>query len=100
MQAGGAGGAGAAARSKGMGCKVEKENYACMHACRLAAQAALVELLEEAGLPPVCAALAVEDDADKQLGTVLAEAVQVWTLHALHFKRQYCLASSDEPLRG
>ena len=44
---------------------------------RLAAQAALVELLEEAGLPPVCAALAVEDDADKQLGTVLAEAVQV-----------------------
>ncbi|CAL8462278.1 g1809 [Coccomyxa elongata] len=43
---------------------------------KLAAQAALVELLEEAGLPPVCAALAVEDDADKQLGTVLAEAVQ------------------------
>lgn len=47
---------------------------------RLAAQAALVELLEEAGLPPVCAALAVEEDADKQLGTVLAEAVQVCTL--------------------
>ncbi|BDA46139.1 hypothetical protein COCOBI_08-2310 [Coccomyxa sp. Obi] len=43
---------------------------------KLAAQAALVELLEEAGLPPVCAALAVEDDADKQLGKVLAEAVQ------------------------
>ena len=36
-----------------------------------------MELLEEAGLPPVCAALAVEEDADKQLGTVLAEAVQV-----------------------
>ncbi|EIE24175.1 hypothetical protein COCSUDRAFT_41460 [Coccomyxa subellipsoidea C-169] len=43
---------------------------------KLAAQAALVELLEESGLPPVCAALAVEEDADTQLGTVLAEAVQ------------------------
>ena len=45
--------------------------------CRLVAQAALVELLEEAGLPPVCAALATEDDADTELGVVLAEAVQV-----------------------
>jgi hypothetical protein len=44
---------------------------------RLVAQAALVELLEEAGLPPVCAALATEDDADQQLGVVLAETVQV-----------------------
>lgn len=46
-------------------------------ACRLTAQAALVELVEESGLPPVCAALAVAEDADKQLGVVLAEAVQV-----------------------
>jgi hypothetical protein len=45
--------------------------------CRLAAQAALVELLEESGLPPLCAALAAEEDADRQLGAVLAEAVQV-----------------------
>ena len=36
-----------------------------------------MELLEEAGLPPVCAALAVAEDSDKQLGAVLAEAVQV-----------------------
>ena len=46
-------------------------------ACRLAAQAALVELVEEQGLPPVCAALAVEEDADVPLGRVLAQAVQV-----------------------
>jgi hypothetical protein len=46
-------------------------------AYRLVAQAALIELLEEAGLPPICAALAVQEDADKQLGKVLAEAVQV-----------------------
>ena len=45
--------------------------------CRLAAQAALVELIEEQGLPPVCAALAVAEDADTQLGRVLAQAVQV-----------------------
>ena len=44
--------------------------------CRLAAQAALVELVEEQGLPPVCAALAVQEDADKQLGRVLAQAVE------------------------
>ena len=47
--------------------------------CRLAAQAALVELVEEQGLPAVCAALAVQEDADKQLGRVLAQAVQVLT---------------------
>jgi len=45
--------------------------------CRLAAQAAVVELIEEQGLPPVCAALAVQEDADQQLGRVLAQAVQV-----------------------
>ena len=45
--------------------------------CRLAAQAALVELVEEQGLPPVCAALAVEEDGDVPLGRVLAQAVQV-----------------------
>jgi len=45
--------------------------------CRLAAQAAVVELIEEQGLPPVCAALAVREDADQQLGRVLAQAVQV-----------------------
>ena len=36
-----------------------------------------MELIEEQGLPPVCAALAVEEDRDKQLGRVLAEAVRV-----------------------
>ncbi|CAL5227845.1 g10877 [Coccomyxa viridis] len=43
---------------------------------KLAAQAALVELVEEQGLPPVCAALAVQEDADVLLGRVLAQAVQ------------------------
>ena len=51
--------------------------------CRLAAQAALVELVEEQGLPPVCAALAVEEDADVPLGRVLAQAVQVRALPML-----------------
>lgn len=55
---------------------------------RLAAQAALVELLEESGLPPVCAALAVEEDAEKQLGRVLAEAVQVCYLRCCPHERQ------------
>ena len=36
-----------------------------------------MELVEEQGLPPVCAALAVAEDADKPLGRVLARAVQV-----------------------
>ena len=40
-----------------------------------------MELIEEQGLPPICAALAVEEDCDKQLGRVLAEAVQV-SIHA------------------
>ncbi len=55
-----------------------------------------MELLEEAGLPPVCAALAVEDDADKQLGTVLAEAVQVGnpegTLQSINARGNRCQA--------
>lgn len=51
--------------------------------CRLAAQAALVELVEEQGLPPVCAALALEEDADVPLGRVLAQAVQVRALPML-----------------
>ena len=36
-----------------------------------------MELVEEQGLPPVCAALAVREDADVPLGRVLAQAVQV-----------------------
>ena len=40
-----------------------------------------MELIEEQGLPPVCAALAVEEDSNKQLGRVLAEAVRV-SIHA------------------
>ena len=54
--------------------------------CRLAAQAALVELVEEQGLPPICAALAVQEDADVQLGRVLAQAVQVQALSELRYR--------------
>ena len=60
---------------------------------RLAAQAALVELVEEQGLPPVCAALAVQEDADVLLGRVLAQAVQVQAPHGLH----YCLPMAPRP---
>lgn len=44
---------------------------------RRTAQDALVELLEEAGLPPVCVADALEEELDMPLGAVLAAAVQV-----------------------
>lgn len=44
---------------------------------RRTAQATLVELLEEAGLPPVCVAAANAEQCDEQLGAVLAAAVQV-----------------------
>ena len=36
-----------------------------------------MELLEEAGLPPVCVAAAGAEQRDEQLGAVLAVAVQV-----------------------
>lgn len=39
-----------------------------------------MELVEEQGLPPVCAALALAEDADVPLGRVLARAVQVRAL--------------------
>ena len=41
----------------------------------------IVELLEEAGLPPLCIAMAEEDDADRVVGEVLAEAVKVTMSH-------------------
>jgi hypothetical protein len=47
--------------------------------CRLTAQAALVELLESAGLPPVCVAVAYADEKHYRLGEVLAEVVKVCT---------------------
>ena len=37
----------------------------------------IVELLEESGLPPLCIAMAEEEDADRVVGEVLAEAVKV-----------------------
>ena len=43
----------------------------------LKAVATAVELLEESGLPPLCAAVAVAEDAGRPLGLVLAAAVQV-----------------------
>ena len=48
---------------------------------RRTAQATLVELLEEAGLPPVCVAAANAEQRDEQLGAVLAAAVQVRCAH-------------------
>ena len=44
---------------------------------RLMAVATAVELLEESGLPPLCVAIAMEEDAARPLGHVLAQAVQV-----------------------
>lgn len=41
------------------------------------AVAAAVEVLEESGLPPLCIAIADEQDAAQPLGRVLAEAVRV-----------------------
>ena len=56
----------------------------CRRACgaaarRRTARAALVELMEEGGLPPVCVAEAVPEEYDSQLGAVLAAAVQART---------------------
>lgn len=50
--------------------------------CRMTAVATAVELLEESGLPPLCVAIAMEEDASKTLGAVLAQAVQVSFLAA------------------
>ena len=36
-----------------------------------------MELLEESGLPPLCATFAMKDDMDQSLGELLAEAVKV-----------------------
>lgn len=41
------------------------------------AVAATVEVLEESGLPPLCVAMADEEDARQPLGRVLAETVRV-----------------------
>jgi hypothetical protein len=40
-------------------------------------QATLLELLEAQGLPHICVTMALEQDAQRRLGDVLAEAVQV-----------------------
>ena len=62
---------------------------------RLAAQAALVELVEEQGLPPVCAALAVAEDAEVPLGRVLAQAVQVRAPQCLSHRSRTPLRPPD-----
>ena len=41
----------------------------------------IVELLEEAGLPPLCIAMAEETDAHRVVGEVLAEAIKVTLSH-------------------
>eukprot|EP00884_Botryococcus_braunii_P004215 jgi/Botrbrau1/13795/Bobra.0056s0045.2 len=43
---------------------------------KLTAQAALVELLESSGLPPVCVAVAFENEKHYKVGEILAEAVK------------------------
>lgn len=45
---------------------------------------ALVQLLEDTGLPPLCVALAREKDAQRELGEVLADAVKVPWGPAMH----------------
>ena len=45
--------------------------------CSPAAQSAVVELLEESGLPPICVAIADPSNADGVLGEVLVAAVKV-----------------------
>jgi hypothetical protein len=44
--------------------------------CSIKTQATLLELLEESGLPPICATMALEQDAQARLGQLLAEAVK------------------------
>eukprot|EP00798_Chlamydomonas_sp_ICE-L_P015898 gene15898-22032_t len=39
-------------------------------------QATILELLDQCGLPPVCATMALEEDSQRRLGEVLAEAVK------------------------
>ena len=57
------------------------------HRCRpclrlsLKAQATVLELIDGAGLSDICPLMASEDDADRRLGDVMAEAVQVWIQH-------------------
>ena len=41
----------------------------------------VVELLEEAGLPPLCIAVAEETDAQRVMGEMFAEAIKVTTVH-------------------
>lgn len=45
--------------------------------CRQVAQVTVLELLEGAGLPPLCVAVASEELEGRVLGQVLAEAVKV-----------------------
>lgn len=44
---------------------------------RLSAQAAVIELLEDSGMPGLCVATASQDNAHRKVGEVLAEAVKV-----------------------
>ncbi len=55
---------------------------ACSPACSLEAVATIVELMEESGMPPLCAALAASCDVARPLGSILAEAVQVRPIQA------------------
>lgn len=55
--------------------------------CSGAAVLTVVELVEEAGLPPLCIAMAEETDADRVVGEVLAEAVKVHLSHYIQMPR-------------
>ena len=44
---------------------------------RLSAQATVIEILEDAGVPSLCLASASSENAHRKVGEVLAEAVQV-----------------------
>jgi len=59
-------------------CGASPSPRACLcDGCSLKAVATAVELLEESGLPPLCAAIAMEEDARRPLGQLLAEAAKV-----------------------
>lgn len=48
-----------------------------LHAlCSIKAQATIMELLEESGLPALCATMVLQQDAQARLGQLLAEAVK------------------------
>lgn len=59
--------------------------------CSLEAVATVIELMEESGMPPLCAAVALERDAGRPLGAVLSEAIRVRLVCSIQSTSLGCL---------